>query len=67
MTSQDRFTPADHDMIRLKGIVGDPLPSGIEPNRKAIEMAAQFASEQHVVPKVYSVEDLFRPDVIRLA
>lgn len=60
------FTPADQDMLRLKGIVGDPLPYGIEPNRKAIEMAAQFAYEQHIVPRIYSVEELFRPEVIRL-
>jgi hypothetical protein len=27
-------------------------------------MAAQFAYEQHIVPKVYAVEELFRPEVI---
>ena len=61
------FSAADQEMIRLKGIVGDPLPYGVEPNRRAIEMAARFAYEQHVVPKVYTVEELFRPDVIHLA
>jgi ABC-type nitrate/sulfonate/bicarbonate transport system substrate-binding protein len=60
------FTAADENMIRLKGIVGDPLPYGVEANRKAIEMAAQFAYEQHIVPKVYTVEELFRPEVLRL-
>ena len=61
------FSSADQDMIRLKGIVGDPLPYGVGPNRRAIEMAAQLAYEQHVVPKVYTVEELFRPEVLSLA
>jgi 4,5-dihydroxyphthalate decarboxylase len=61
------FSAADQNMIRLKGIVGDPLPYGVEPNRRAIEMAAQFAYEQHIVPKVYTVEELFRPEVLKLA
>jgi 4,5-dihydroxyphthalate decarboxylase len=60
------YSTADQNMIRLKGIVGDPLPYGVGPNRRAIEMAARFAYEQHIVPKVYSVAELFRPDVIRL-
>jgi len=60
------FSAADQEMIRLKEIVGDPLPYGVGPNRAAIEMAARFAYEQHVVPKVYTVEELFQPDVIRL-
>jgi hypothetical protein len=39
---------------------------GTYPHTRAIEMAAQFAYEQQIVPKVYAVEELFRPDVIRL-
>jgi len=57
---------ADRDLIRLKSIVGDPLPYGVAPNRPAIEMAAKLAYEQHIVPKVYTVDELFRPDVIAL-
>jgi 4,5-dihydroxyphthalate decarboxylase len=53
-------------MLQLRGIVGDPLPYGIASNRRAIEMAARFAYEQHVVPKAYAVEELFRPDVLDL-
>jgi 4,5-dihydroxyphthalate decarboxylase len=61
------FSAADQTMIRLKGIVGDPLPYGVGPNRKAIEMAAKFACEQKIVPKVYSVEELFLPETMSLA
>ena len=57
---------AEQELVRLRSIVGDPLPYGVGPNRPAIEMAAQFAHEQHIVPKVYTVEELFRPDVIAL-
>jgi 4,5-dihydroxyphthalate decarboxylase len=60
------FSAADQNMLRLKGIVGDPLPYGVEPNRPAIEMVARFAHEQHIAPKAYSVEELFRPEVLRL-
>ena len=60
------LSAADQEMLRLRGIVGDPLPYGVGPNRAAVEMAARFAHEQHVVPKVYAVEELFRPEVIAL-
>ena len=60
------LSATDQEMIRLGGIVGDPLPYGVGPNRRAIEMAAQLAYEQHIVPKVYAVEELFRPEAIRL-
>jgi 4,5-dihydroxyphthalate decarboxylase len=66
LDSQGPTSPADRDLLRLREIVGDPLPYGVGPNRPAVEMAARFAYEQHVVPKVYTVEELFRPDVIAL-
>ena len=40
-------------------VVGDPFPFGIEPNRKALEAITQFAFDQKMVPRKYSVEDLF--------
>jgi len=60
------FSAADEDMIRLTSIMGDALPYGIAPNRKAIEMAAQLSYEQHFVPRLYTVEELFRPEVLWL-
>jgi 4,5-dihydroxyphthalate decarboxylase len=41
--------------------VGDPFPFGIEPNRKALEAATQFAVDQKMVPRKFSVEELFAP------
>ncbi len=40
-------------------VVGDPFPFGIERNRKALEAIAQFADEQSMVPRRFSVEELF--------
>jgi len=40
-------------------VVGDPFPLGIEPNRKALETMTQFALDQHMIPRHYSVEELF--------
>jgi 4,5-dihydroxyphthalate decarboxylase len=40
-------------------VVGDPFPLGIEPNRKALETMTQFALDQHMIPRRYSVEELF--------
>ncbi|HEY5962913.1 MAG TPA: ABC transporter substrate-binding protein [Xanthobacteraceae bacterium] len=42
-------------------VVGDPYPFGIEPNRKALEAMTQFAVDQKMVPRRYSVEELFAP------
>ena len=40
-------------------VVGDPFPFGIEPNRKALEAMTQFAVDQKMVPRRFSVEELF--------
>jgi 4,5-dihydroxyphthalate decarboxylase len=42
-------------------VVGDPFPFGIEKNRKALEAITQFAVDQHMVPRKFSVEELFTP------
>ena len=40
---------------------GDPFPFGIEKNRKALEAITQFAFDQRMVPRKYTVEELFTP------
>jgi 4,5-dihydroxyphthalate decarboxylase len=42
-------------------VVGDPYPFGIEKNRKALEAITQFAFDQKMVPRKYTVEELFMP------
>ncbi len=44
-------------------VVGDPFPFGIEKNRKALEAITQFAFDQKMVPRKYTVEELFVPMV----
>jgi 4,5-dihydroxyphthalate decarboxylase len=40
-------------------VVGDPFPFGIENNRKALEAITQFAVDQKMVPRKFSVDELF--------
>ena len=40
-------------------VVGDPFPFGIEANRKALESMTQFAVDQRMVPRRFTVEELF--------
>ena len=40
-------------------VVGDPFPFGIENNRKALEAITQFAVDQKMVPRKFTIEELF--------
>jgi 4,5-dihydroxyphthalate decarboxylase len=51
----------DQAAIANAKVVGDPFPFGIEKNRKALETITQFAFDQHMIPRKYSVEELFVP------
>jgi 4,5-dihydroxyphthalate decarboxylase len=42
-------------------VVGDPFPFSIEKNRKALEAITKFAADQKMVPRKFSVEELFTP------
>ena len=37
----------------------DQFPIGVEPNRKALDMAIKYAAQQHLIPKAYPVDELF--------
>ena len=41
---------------------GDPLPFGIEPNRKALAMCQQYALQQGSIPRAMPLEELFTPN-----
>src|SRR3984893_14432226 len=57
------LSPADEAVIALSRVVGDPFPFGISNrgrdqkgiNRKALETIVQFAVDQQVIPKKFSV------------
>jgi 4,5-dihydroxyphthalate decarboxylase len=49
----------DRHYQAMSEIVGDPLPLGIEPNRPAIEALIQYSYQQGLLPKHYSINELF--------
>jgi ABC-type nitrate/sulfonate/bicarbonate transport system substrate-binding protein len=53
-------TKTDERYKRVMEITGaDPLPYGIEPNRRMIEAVIQYAQEQNIIDHPFSVEELF--------
>jgi len=55
----DEPSPADRFFRRVMDITGDPLPYGIEPNRKVLEALVQRSVEQHIIPRPFKVDELF--------
>jgi 4,5-dihydroxyphthalate decarboxylase len=54
-----RTAGADPVHARVMEITGDPLPYGIEPNRRALEDIVQFSVEQGILSRPIAVENLF--------
>ena len=54
-------TGVDKVHQRVMEITGDPLPYGIEPNRKVLEELIRHALTQKIITKPVSVDDLFAP------
>jgi 4,5-dihydroxyphthalate decarboxylase len=46
---------------RVMELIGDPLPYGIEPNRKAIEELMAHAVAQKIIERPMSIDELFVP------
>jgi 4,5-dihydroxyphthalate decarboxylase len=60
------------ELMRLflasKKLADDAVPYGIEANRPAIELLMRYATEQGLIPRAFSVEELFVtcwPDQVR--
>jgi ABC-type nitrate/sulfonate/bicarbonate transport system substrate-binding protein len=59
---QDRIeqpSPNDKLFKRVLDITGDPLPYGIEPNRKVLEALIQRSVEQGIISRPVKVDELF--------
>jgi 4,5-dihydroxyphthalate decarboxylase len=56
--------PSQNDEIfrRVMEIIGDPLPYGIEPNRRVLEAVIQHSVEQGIIARPFTVEELFAPN-----
>ncbi len=57
----EKPTAQDKMHLRVAEIIGDPLPYGVEPNRKVIEELIRHALKQGIITKPVSVDDLFAP------
>ena len=55
--------PAGADRVhrRVAEVIGDPLPYGIEPNRKVLEDLVRHAATQRIIPEPADVDALFAP------
>lgn len=57
----EKLTAVDKVHQRVMEITGEPLPYGIEPNRKVIEQLIGHALSQGIITKPVSVDELFAP------
>src|SRR4029453_14478250 len=48
---------SDQVFRRVMEMTGDPLPYGIEPNRKALEAIVQHSVEQGILTQPFAIED----------
>ena len=63
----EKMTEADETAKRVMEITGrDPLPYGIEPNRKVLDNLIQHALTQRIITKPVTVEELFAPSTHKL-
>jgi 4,5-dihydroxyphthalate decarboxylase len=53
--------PSENDAVyrRVMEIAGDPLPYGIEPNRRMLEAVIRHSLEQGIISRPVTVEELF--------
>ncbi|HVC29999.1 MAG TPA: hypothetical protein VND24_02350 [Steroidobacteraceae bacterium] len=58
---------ADRMYARVLSLTGgDPLPYGIEPNRRMLETLMGYAREQGILPRSYAIEEVFAPETTHL-
>lgn len=59
--------PLDDPWARIQRMIGgDPLPYGVEANRKGFETLVRFAHEQGLIPSRPLVDELFAPNTLHL-
>lgn len=49
----------DHTYSKVMGLLGDPLPYGVAPNREMIETLVRHATNQHILSRPVTPEALF--------
>ena len=55
------YEPSRYEPLHRKvaAITGDPLPYGIEPNRRVLEALIQYSVEQGILTRPFTVEEMF--------
>jgi 4,5-dihydroxyphthalate decarboxylase len=56
-----RADGADPIHLRVMEMTGDPLPYGIESNRRSLEAVVQYCVEQGILARPFTVDELFAP------
>ena len=52
---------------RTRSVVGDdPLPYGLEANRKTLETFIEYTADQKIIPRKVDVEEVFEPSTLKL-
>jgi 4,5-dihydroxyphthalate decarboxylase len=62
----EKSTEADRVYQRVMEITGDPLPYGIEPNRRVVDELIRHAVTQKIIERPFRVEELFAPGTQQL-
>ena len=57
----EKPTAVDEVHKKVMAITGDPLPYGIEPNRRVLEELIGHAMTQRIITRPFGVEELFAP------
>ncbi len=57
----EKPTSVDEIHKKVMAITGDPLPYGIEPNRRVLEALVGHALTQRIITRPFDVEELFAP------
>ncbi len=65
LDTANNLEPADQALYDMKGVIGeDPIPYGIEPNRKTLEAFVNFNVQQEIIPRPFDLEEIFPPSLI---
>ena len=62
----EKPTEVDRVYQRVMEITGDPLPYGIEPNRRVIEELIGHAATQRIIDRPFRAEEFFAPGTLQL-
>ena len=58
----------DEAMLQMRQVIGDdPLPYGVDANRRTLERFIEFNVEQKIIPQPVGVEDIFPRSLVDLA